>query len=48
MHGNVLIVQNEVVEWTMKDVELKPEEFLKFGIDLEQGLYREDGFEDPW
>jgi len=32
----------------MKDVELGPEEILKlvgFGIELEQGLHRNDGFE---
>ena len=27
-YGNVLIVQKKVFEWTIKDVELRPEEFL--------------------
>ena len=43
-----MIVQKELFEWTMKDVVLRPEEFLKCEIDLEQGLHREEGFEYSW
>jgi len=51
LYENILIVQKNVFKWRMKDVELSPEEilqFVKFGIDLEQELHGEDGFEYSW